>query len=179
MKSQTNAIFTGMKILTWIVFIGLCMKTGVLLFTSIVSLFVNPLGSEDLYVGLNLSALLAKNKWYFACITSLIIFTTGMRAYLSYKVIKVFLELNLIHPFSKTIEFYITQISYTALAIGIINYTARTFSKGLEKQGIDLSMVYEYFEGASEFIFFAGVIYIIALVYRKGIELQNENELTV
>lgn len=32
---------------------------------------------------------------------------------------------------------------------------------------------------SGEFIFLAGVIFIIAQIFKKGIELQSENELTI
>lgn len=179
MNSTTNAILTGMKILTWIFFIGLCIKTGVLIFTTGISLFVNSVSAEDLYVGLDLSDLLAKNKWYFVCLTSLAIFTSGMRAYLCYWVVKIFLSLNLGLPFSKEIGAYIINLSYVALSIGLLNYMSIAYAKNLEKMGFNVSNVYNYFEGAAEFIFFAGVIFIISLVYKKGIALQIENDLTV
>lgn len=179
MKPYTNTIFLIMKGLSWVFFIGLCIKTGILLFTTGISLFVNSVSAKDLYLGLDLSELYNSNKWYFVCLTSLAIFVSGLRAYLCYWVIKVFLTLDLVLPFSKEIGSYIAKVSSVALSIGFFNYISRAFMKRLQKEGYEISSVGDYFEGAAEFIFFAGVIYIIALVYQKGIALQSENDLTV
>ncbi len=33
--------------------------------------------------------------------------------------------------------------------------------------------------GSSEFLFMAGIIFIIALIFKRGVEIQSENELTI
>ena len=50
---NTKQILKLMHILTWIVFIGLCIKTGVILISYLVSIN-NPEASKNLFGGLNL-----------------------------------------------------------------------------------------------------------------------------
>lgn len=180
MNSNTNAIFTGMKILTWIFFIGLCIKTGTILVNTIINLIPQVATSaNNWYLEPSLSGLPSKDKWEMVMLLSLVIFVTGLRAYLCYWVIMVFKKLDLVHPFSEEIGKYISNISCVALTIGLFNYGIKAYEKYLSKNGINFDNSYINYEGASEFIFFAGVIYVIALVYKKGIELQSDNELTV
>ncbi|HET8809684.1 MAG TPA: DUF2975 domain-containing protein, partial [Flavobacteriaceae bacterium] len=72
MKTNTKTILSVMEVLTWIAFIGLCIKAGALLFTFIMSLFWNPLAAGDLHLGLDLSVLFANSQWKYICVMSLI-----------------------------------------------------------------------------------------------------------
>ncbi len=46
MTSQTSSILKTMNVILWIIFIGLCIKTGALLFSFFVSLFINAEGAK-------------------------------------------------------------------------------------------------------------------------------------
>jgi hypothetical protein len=52
---KTNQILQILKVASWIMFIGLCIKTGAMIISFFVSLFINPEGAKDLYMGMNLS----------------------------------------------------------------------------------------------------------------------------
>jgi hypothetical protein len=173
----TNAtILKIMNVLFWIVFIGLCIKTGALLISFFVSLFVNPVGAKDLYMGLNLSELRDYNLWYYIHMVTLIIALNGLKAYIAYLVVRIFLKFDLAKPFNHDITALITTISNVALNTGILALVTDGVSNWLTKhEGVDVPVRH----GAGEILFFAGVIYIIAIVFRKGTELQIENDLTV
>ncbi|HET8839339.1 MAG TPA: DUF2975 domain-containing protein, partial [Flavobacteriaceae bacterium] len=176
MKTKTETILTITKVLTWIVFIGLCIKTGALIVSFFVSLFVNPIAAQDLYLGLDLSSVQEYGQWHYICSVSLLIFFTGLKAYLAYLVIKIFLKFNLENPFSPEVAKLIDCIAQTALTAGIFAIIAGGYSKWLGKNG--LSAISSW-DGGSEFLFLAGIIFIIAQVFKKGIELKSENELTI
>ncbi|WP_077923348.1 DUF2975 domain-containing protein [Spirosoma sp. 209] len=174
--STTNiTVLKIMNVLFWIIFIGLCIKTGALLFSFSVSLFVSPAGTRDLYMGLNLSELYNYNLWYYVHMALLIIALNGLKAYIAYLVVKIFMKFDLAKPFNPDISTLIAAISHTALGAGILAMIANGSSDWLMKRGVDIPANY----GAGEILFFAGVIYIIAIVFRKGTELQTENDLTV
>lgn len=164
-----------MNVLFWIVFIGLCIKTGALLFSFFVTLFMGTAGTRDLYMDLDLSALYDYNVWYYIHLVSLIIALNGLKAYIAYLVVNIFLKFDLAKPFNPDISTLIAAISHTALGAGILAMIANGSSDWLMKRGVDIPTNY----GAGEILFFAGVIYIIAIVFRKGTELQTENDLTV
>src|ERR1700752_2675726 len=54
MKISTKQILKVMNVLSWIIFVCLCIRTGAILFSCFVSLFLNPVAAKDLYIGLNL-----------------------------------------------------------------------------------------------------------------------------
>ncbi len=175
MKSKTNQVLTVMHIVSWIVFIGLCIQTGAILITSFISLFVNPEAAQNLYLGLDLSELLAHDKRQYLYVLSFIIGLSALKAYLFYLVITVFKKLNLNHPFSSSVVSIITKISHVALGTGIVGLIAENYSRWFLHRGIAVEQDW----GSTGFLFLAGIIFIIALVFKRGTEIQSENELTI
>ena len=176
---NTKQILKAMHIIIWIVFIGLCIRTGALLYSFFVSLFINPEAAKNLYAKLNLSELYRYSIRDYTTIVFYVISLSALKAYTAYLVIKIFLKINFVQPFSINISSLISKISYVSLGIGILTLIATVYSEGLIKKGIALRDLQHYTGGASEFLFFGGIIFIISLVFKRGIEIQSENELTI
>ncbi|MFD2563306.1 DUF2975 domain-containing protein [Aquimarina rubra] len=172
---KTKEILSAMKILSWIIFIGLCIKLGVILFSSIMSLFVNKEAAENLYLGLDLSNLYDFSINHYISILSLLISITALKAYLFYLVIKIFSKINFDKPFTKVVTRLISSISYISLWTGLLAYFANGYGKWVLKKGAEFRIDW----GSSEFLFMAGIVFVIALIFKRGVEIQSENELTV
>lgn len=179
MKTNTKTILSVMEVLAWIAFIGLCIKAGALLFTFLMTILWNPLAAGDLYLGLNLSSLFATSQWNYICVMSLIIFLVGQKAYFFFLVTRIFSKFNLNHPFSESLSKLLIQISSIALGVGILAFIAHGYVKSLAKKGVELPSLHDYLGGMEEYLFMAGIIFIIAQVFKRGLEIQSENELTV
>lgn len=179
MKTNTKTILSVLEVLAWIAFIGLCIKTGSLLFTALMSLFWNPQAANDLYLGLDLSELYAHSQWKYISVLSLIVFLSGLKAWFFFLVTRIFSTFNLEHPFNESVSDILVKISSTALGIGVLTILANQYIKSLAKNGIELPSLHDYLGGAEEFLFMAGIIFIIAQVFKRGLELQSENELTI
>lgn len=173
---KTNLLMKLMNIIFWIIFIGLCIKTGAILISFFVSVFVNPEAAKDIYTGLDLSSIIALRQNPYIKIMSFLIVLTGMKAYLAFLAVKLFMKFDLDYPFNNNVTAVISKIAYFALSIGIVALVAGDYSKGLLRKGIEFSPI-DW--GAQEFLFFAGIIYILALVFKRGVAIQNENELTI
>jgi hypothetical protein len=172
---KTNQILQILKVASWIMFIGLCIKTGAMIISFFVSLFVNPEGAKDLYMGMNLSEILAFDLWHYIVLGSLIIILSGLKAYLFFKVVKIISKINIINPFSQEIARLISDLSVIALQIGITAFISNSYAKWLMKKEIHFA----YDGGGIEFLFLAGILFVIAVIFKRGIEIQNENELTI
>ena len=168
-----------MHIVSWIIFIGLCIKTGDILFSFFVSLAINPEGAKNLHMGLNLSGLYDFDRGHYITVVSYIICLSALKAYLFYLVIKIFLKINLVQPFSTEMSSLISKISRVALGVGILTLIANGYCKWLIKRGVDFPDLEDYLGGAGEFLLLAAIIFIIAQIFKRGIEIQSENELTV
>ena len=172
---KTNIIMKVMTIIFWIVFIGLCIETGALLVSLFVTLFINVNGAEDTYMGLDLLDLYNFNVEHYIGVASFSITLSALKAYLAYLVIKLFMKFDLNYPFNEKTASVITQMSHYALSIGVVAIIAENYANRIMRQGLTLQIDW----GAEQFLFFAGIIYIIALVFKKGVEIQSENELTI
>jgi hypothetical protein len=102
-----------------------------------------------------------------------------LKAYLFFLLVKVFKKLNLVKPFSIEIAKLIEKISYEALSIAIVSFIARQFTKNITQSGFDVGHVNKYWSDPTAFLMMAAIIYVIYQLFKKGIELQNENDLTV
>ena len=179
MKSKTKQVLIIMKIISWVIFIGLCIKTGAILYSFFVSLAINSEGAKNLHMGLDLSALYRFNTGHYVAIVSYIIVLSALKAYLFYLVIKIFLKINFVNPFSTDISFLISKIAQVALGIGILTLVALGYVAWLTERGVAFPEMQQYLGGAGEFLLLGGIIFIIAQVFKRGIEIQSENELTV
>lgn len=171
----------GLMLITvviWSIFIGLCIKAGALLFTSIYSIF-KPIVAQNLFEGLNLYGLRNQEVWYYLGLISFLVAIACLKAYVFYLMIKIFLTINLTHPFSKKVSDLISEIASIAIQTGILIILTTASLKWLIKRGFDIPSMGAYTGGAFEYLLLGALIYAIAKVFKRGVEIQSENELTV
>lgn len=165
-------------VIIWSIFIGLCIQAGTLLFTFGYSFF-KPTVAQDLYEGLNLYPLFLDEVWFYVGIVTLILSIAILKAQLFYTMIRIFLKIDLIHPFSKEIAKLISTLSYIAFEIGFSIAMARGCASWLIKRSFELEGLQSYLSGAFEYFLLSTLIFAIAQVFKRGVEIQAENELTV
>jgi hypothetical protein len=175
MRTHSSFILKTMNVIFWIIFIGLCIKAGTILFSYIISMVVNPVARHNLYMGLNLSDLYDYSIAQYSLIMMIMLVLAGMKAYIGYGVVQIFMEMKMEKPFSEGIHDILIKISRIALWAGLLAIVGQAWSKELMKKDLDIPINWS----SGELLFFAGVIYVIALVFQKGMELQSENELTI
>ena len=83
-------------------------------------------------------------------------------------------------PFSKEVGRFIFKISYVALLIGLFSWWGVKYAEWLVKQGVKMPDI-EYLRlgGADVWLFMSVTLFVIAQIFKRGIEIQTENELTV
>lgn len=178
MSKTNNFIFKGLHIVAWVIFVGLCIEAGGLLVNFFFSLF-KPELVQNLYQKLDLIEIYKDSKWAFFGIYSLILFISLLKALLFYIVIRLMHKMDLSKPFNTFVSSQISQISYYTLAIGLIGYIASKIAKKLVHNGFVTDNINQFWTDSQAFILMGAVVYIIAIIFKKGIELQDENDLTV
>lgn len=179
MKPQTQTILKVLHVLAWCIYIGLLIKTGALAYSSVVSLFPESIAFQNLYLGLTLSKLLEFSQPDYVTLSFLLVALTGLKAYIFHLVIGIFAKINFVNPFSETVSNLIFRISYVAFAVVLLTWTGEGYAEWLTKRGVDIPDLNDYLGGGDEFLLLAAIIFIIAQVFRRGIEIQAENDLTV
>ena len=178
MSKRNNFVFIGLHIVAWVIFVGLCIEAGGLIVNFIFSIY-NPEFVQNLYQKLDLSVMYNRSKWTFYGVYSFILSISLLKACLFYVVIVLLWKLNLAKPFNSFVSKQITQISYYTFSIGILSYIARQTAKNLQHHGYVIDNLNEFWADSQAFILMAAVIYVIATIFKKGVEIQNENDLTV
>jgi TRAP-type C4-dicarboxylate transport system permease large subunit len=177
-KWENQPLLMLLTIVIWGIFIGLCIKAGALLFTTVYSLF-DPSVAKDLYEGLDMSVVREWHTGYYLAAMSLLLGVLAAKAYIFYLVIRIFLKIDLIHPFSKEVSDLISKIGEVTLQVGILIIIASRYFKWLSVRTIHSPDLGFFLGGAFEFLIMGAVIYAIAVVFRRGVEIQADNDLTV
>lgn len=172
---KTERILEILHVVAYIILIGLCIETGAKLISFFVSLFVNPAAARNLYMGMNLSEISDFGQKHYILFVSLLISLSALKAWLFFPVIRAMSKINLSNPFSEYIARQISKMGSIALQIGIIAFITNTYAKWLIKNDLH----FDFNESGTDFLFLAGILFVIATIFKRGIELQSENELTI
>lgn len=178
MSATNNFIFTALKVIAWIIFVGLCIEAGALLTNFIISLY-NPEVIQRLYQKLDLSALYEKSKWAYFSMYSFILVISVLKAVLFYIVIRLVSKIDLSRPFNYFVAKQVSLISYYTFSIGLLSFIARQTADRLQNRGFETGNLNPFWTDSQAFILMAAVVYVIAVIFKKGLELQAENDLTV
>ena len=178
MSKTNNFVFTTLKVVSWVIFVGLCIGAGGLIVNFIVSLFM-PEYIQNLYQKLDLSKMYERSKIAFFSMYGFILVISVLKAVLFYVVIRLVSKINLTKPFNSFVARQITLMSYYTITIGILSYIAQETAKYLQSQGYVINSLNQFWADSQAFILMAAVIYIIATIFSRGVEIQNENDLTV
>lgn len=88
-------------------------------------------------------------------------------------------KMDLSKPFNNFVAKQISKISYFTLSIGLLSYTGRQFAKSLIQHGLDTDNLDQFWADSQAFILMGAVIYVIAIIFKKGVDMQSENDLTI
>lgn len=178
MAKRNNFVFMGLHIVAWVIFVGLCIEAGGLIVNFAFSIY-KPEFVQNLYQKLDLSEMYDRSKRDFFGVYSFILVVAVLKAYLFYIVAMLMHRIDLSKPFNSFVSEQITKISYCTFSIGIVSYIARQTAKNLQHRGYVIDNLNQFWADSQAFILMAAVIYVIATIFKKGVVIQNENDLTV
>lgn len=178
MSKTNNFIFWGLYIVAWLIFVGLSIEAGGLIVNFFFHLY-DPEFVQNLYQKLDLIQMYKDSKLAFFGIYSFILIISILKACLFYIVIRLMHRLDLSKPFNTFASRQISQISYYTLSIGLLSYIARQLVKSLMHHGFVPNNLNQFWADSQAFILMGAVIYVIATIFKKGVDIQIENDLTV
>lgn len=178
MSKTNNFVFWGLYIVAWLIFVGLSIEAGGVIVNFFFSLY-NPGFVQNLYQKLDLTDMYRASKMAFFGVYSFILIISILKAWLFYIVIRLMHKMDLSKPFDSFVSGQILQLSYYTLSIGFLSYIARQLVKNLRHHGFVPDNLEQFWADSQAFILMGAVIYILATIFKKGVELQNENDLTV
>jgi len=178
MSKTKSFVFYGLYLVAWIIFIGLCIEASGLIVNFFFNMF-KPESVQNLYQKLDLIEMYKNSKFTFLGIYSFILSISILKALLFYIVIRLMHKMDLTKPFNTFVSNQIMQISYFTLSIGLLSFIARQTAKNLMHHGFVTHNLNQFWVDSQAFILMGAVVYIIATIFKKGVDIQNENDLTV
>lgn len=181
MKITTKQILAVLHILAWIIFIGLCIQAGGFS-TNAVFALVNPSIVPRLWKEVDLTNLFEFNTMFFFIIMFTMSMVAILKALLFYQIIIVILEkrIHLDQPFNETLGRFILRVCYLSLLIGLFSLYGVEYSKWLITKGVIMPDTQDlHFGGPDVWLFMSVILFVIAQIFKRGMEIQSENELTV
>jgi hypothetical protein len=181
-KITTKQLLNVLYVLSWIIFIGLSIEAGGVLSNAFYTLVFNPLVAKNFWGGIDLSSLLNFDKGYFITQTLLMSIVAILKAILFYLIIKIIHDkkLNPAQPFNIEMKRFISFMSYLAIGIGIFsNWGAKQIEWFISK-GVTLPDAQQLnLDGADVWLFMGITLLVIAQIFKRGVEIQTENDLTI
>ena len=181
-KITTNQILKILQVLSWIIFLGLCVEAGSIICIALYKFFINPTSTYNSLEGIDLSAIYKFDHGYFLVTALVMAIIAVLKAIMFYVIVKLFVDkkLNIAQPFSTDLRHFILKLSYLALGIGLFTECGFNYSMWLSQQGVTMvNLQLLHFAGADVWLFMAVILFVIVQIVKRGIEIQNENDLTI
>lgn len=181
-RITTKHILIVLNIITWIIFIGVCIEAGGFLFNSLYTLFVGPQNAEFFWNRMDLSSLYKFGKSHFITVTTIVNIVVILRAIMFFVMVKFLYDkkLDLSKPFNLEMRRFILNIGYLALGISFFCSWGTNYTDSLVRDGVTMPGIHQLrIAGADVWLFMSITLFVIAQLFKKGIELQTENDLTV
>jgi Protein of unknown function (DUF2975) len=181
LKIGTKQILIFLNILSWIIFLGLCVEAGGIIFNTAYVLY-KPLVAKYFWNGADLSALYSYDKGHFITQTGLMAIVAVMKALIFYLIVRLFYNKNISisKPFNPLVTSMVFKIAWLCLGAAIFSSRGAGYANWLKGQGVQMPDTHLLrVDGADVWLFMAVVLMVIGQVFKKGTELQTESDLTV
>lgn len=169
-------------VLAMVIFIGLCIQAFGFLFNACITLLLKPEGAERFWREIDLSHLYHYDKGHFGVLSVLISIVAFMKALMFYLIVKILHDkkLNTEQPFRKETGRFIFHLAYLTLAIGLFASRGAAYIDWMKSKGVTMpSIQHAGLGGADVWLFMSVTLFVIAFIFKRGIVMQTENELTV
>ncbi len=182
-RITTKQVLKVLEILSWIIFIGLCIDAGGLLVNTFFTLFINPDAVAHFWTGGDYLTLVYRfDQGHFIAVTVIMNIVAILKAIMFYLILKLFTKgrLDIARPFNRDLINFMLMFSYMALGIGFFSQFGLKYTGWLTEQGLGVAnMEALKMGGADVWLFMTVLLFVIGQIAKRGMELQSENDLTI
>ena len=178
LRISSKHMLTLLYIISWIIFIGVCIEAGSFITNAIFTLGVN---SENASL-FGLTNLYSFDPGYYLVIIIMMTIAGVMRVIMFYLIVKLLREqkLQMMQPFNRDIVRFIFNVSYLAVGIGMFSSWGVKYVGWFGKQGVQMPGIQTLrLGGADAWLFMGATLLVITHLFKRGIEIQTENEFTI
>lgn len=177
-KISTTQLLQILYYVAFIIFIGICIESGIYIFNGIYTFTINSYNANFL----NLKDLYLFDPGHYGAIMLFICIVTTLKAVLFYVIVKFIHDKNLdiYQPFNTKMYRFLLFLSGFSVIIAFFSHYGISYLEWLQKKSIQLPDFNTLPLGGADVWFFMGIIlYVIAKIFKRGIEIQSDNELTI
>ena len=181
-KITSKLMLKLLHIISWIIFIGLCIEAGGILFNSFYTLIVNPLAAKNFWGETDLSTLLNADEGYFLNFVIILSIVAILKSILFYSIVKILHDkkIDLSRPFNADMTRFISGMGYLALGIGLFSNWGVNYNDWLIAKNIAMPTITNLdLGGADVWVFMGIILMVVSQMFKRGVEIQSENELTI
>jgi hypothetical protein len=177
MKTRTEKILVVLRILAFMGAIKYSIDFGAQL-THFVASFINPEWAKRTYeVNLDIFNIREKSVAYYSYAMCLTIVVSALKATIWYVVYALLTKLKLQTPFSMEVEKKLESIAFLSLGVWLVG--SIFWAIYIYYLAQDTAIQLPANNNGDEYFFMAGIVYIISQIFKRGIEIEEENQLTV
>ncbi|WP_167618046.1 DUF2975 domain-containing protein [Maribellus sediminis] len=173
-NTRTEQILTVLKILAWVAFFGFAVS-AVLFLSSYISGFWNSINIFDIKEAPNLLQLRQENFGLYTILMAFSLIMALLKAIVWWMVAKIIDKIKIDNPFSMEVVHQLEYISYSLFTIWVLSVTGGGFIAWLGDKAGHLNDSWN----KGPFLFMAGLVFVISQIFKRGVEIQSENDLTV
>ncbi|NMH29214.1 DUF2975 domain-containing protein [Flavobacterium sp. SE-s28] len=164
--------------LSWIILTGLCVDAGSFIFNGIYTTTFNPAAADYF----KLSELYHFDAGHYLVQLTFMTIVGCMKALMFYLIVMILHDkkLDLSRPFTPETGRFISNLSYLCFGAGLFSDWGSKYALWLSSKNITMPDSQALQLGGADVWLFSGVLLlVIAQIFRKGIELQHESDLTI
>lgn len=181
-KIGPKKILALLQILAWIIFIGVCIEAGGIIFNTCYVFFFNEAAVHQFWMNIDLSALFLFDKGHFLVIALFMGIVAVLKAIMFYLILQLFFNksFDFSNPFNWILGKFLSLQAYLALGIGLFSACGLNYAEWLNNKSLLIPSIHHLkLGGADVWLFMAIILLVIAQIFKRGIEIQTENDLTV
>lgn len=178
---KTKIFLILLYIIAWFLFVGLSIEAGGFI-TNAVFALAKPEMVPYLWQQVDLRDLLQYGHGFFFTQVIIISIVTVLKSILFYLIISILhnKQLSIEQPFTFIAQRFILRIASLSLLVGLFSILGAEAAAWLAEQGVKMPGLQElHLSGADVWIFMSIALFVVAYIFKKGIELQTEQDLTV
>jgi hypothetical protein len=182
MQTPTEKILNSLRFVSRLAFVAAVVVAIVQVGALVVAILLPDASISLGGTGLKLADLYQMHPAHYFLLACLVVVAAGLQVGVWAKLKNMLSLINLQHPFSGKIALMLQQVGLLLFGIWAMELLSQVYYYYLKvsigKVPLGLWVSFD-FEWDFTYLFNAGIVFIISQVFKRGIELQQESELTV
>lgn len=173
-QTRTQQVLAVMKFLVYMSIVWFFLKLAGVSFSILVWLLKNEPVQSMVFIP-DWFELRLTNPGFFIITVLLTILIGALKISVWIMVLRLLKKIEIKNPFNTDVTRKLEQISYILFTIWVALVSAHGFFAWLGDKAGELNDSWNH----GPYLFIAGLVFIISQVFKRGVELQSENDLTV